>query len=318
MTVGGMALIVVLSISTGKTAAQAVVRFNPPKPYYLALGDSLAFGFQFVKFNASYPSEPAELFSTGYADVLSGLLRGFRPDVTTLNLGCPGETTVTFIHGGCLYTATGFPLHEGYEGAQLTAALAFLGAHRGQVSPITVNVGANDLNGLRELCGSDEACYYAKVPLVLETIAANLQSILSRLRMAAPDAEIVTFTNYDVAFLVDPRLAQLNQALNATIVATAAASAVRVADVAGAFNDGGQPATICALTFACTPLQDSHPTDLGYEVIARQLWAASDYDRLRAVGGGRLLPAGQASGQPVGGAPWPTPLGALTVGPQAR
>ena len=34
----------------------------------------------------------------------------------------------------------------------------------------------------------------------------------------------------------------------------------------------------------CTPLQDSHPTDLGYEVIARQIWAASDYDRLRPAG----------------------------------
>jgi hypothetical protein len=46
-------------------------------------------------------------------------------------------------------------------------------------------------------------------------------------------------------------------------------------------NGGPQPATLCALTFICTPLQDSHPTDAGYEVIARQIWAASDYDRLR-------------------------------------
>jgi lysophospholipase L1-like esterase len=116
---------------------------------------------------------------------------------------------------------------------------------------------------------------------VLDGLATNLHFILSRLRAAAPDAEIITFTNFDTAFLVDARLAQLNQAFNSAIVSTAAASSVRVADVFGVFNDGPQPATICALTFVCTPLQDSHPNDLGYEVIARQMWAASDYDRLR-------------------------------------
>ena len=105
--------------------------------------------------------------------------------------------------------------------------------------------------------------------------------ILSQLREAAPDAEIITFTNYDVAFLSDPRLSQLTQAFNSVVISTAAASSVRVADVFGAFNSGPQPATLCALTFVCTPLQDSHPTDLGYEVIARQIWTASDYDRLR-------------------------------------
>jgi lysophospholipase L1-like esterase len=224
---------------------------------------------------------PASIFSTGYVDVLSGILREIRPGITTLNYGCSGETTETFIDGGCLYTASGFPLHDPYEGAQLSAALGFLRAHPGQVSPITINLGSNDLNGLRTLCGADVSCYFANGPAVLDRIATNLHFILSQLRVAAPDAEIITFTNYDVAFLADPRLAQLNQAFNSAIVFTAAASSVRVADVYGAFNGGPQPSTLCALTFVCTPLQDSHPTDAGYDVIAQQIWAASDYDRLR-------------------------------------
>jgi lysophospholipase L1-like esterase len=149
------------------------------------------------------------------------------------------------------------------------------------VSPITINLGANDLNGLRTLCGDDVSCYFANGPVVLDRIANNLHYILSQLRAAAPDAEIITFTNFDVTFLFDARLAQLNQAFNSAIVSTAAASSVRVADVFGRFNDAPQPATICALTFVCTPLQDSHPNDVGYEVIAQQLWAASAYDRLR-------------------------------------
>jgi hypothetical protein len=60
-------------------------------------------------------------------------------------------------------------------------------------------------------------------------------------------------------------------------VATAAAQRVRVADVATPFNAGPQPATICQLTLVCTPLQDSHPSDAGYQVIAQQFWAASGY-----------------------------------------
>jgi lysophospholipase L1-like esterase len=198
-----------------------------------------------------------------------------------VNYACTGETTLTFIQGGCTYTAAGFPLHDQYSGSQLSAAIAFLRAHRGQVSPITINLGANDLIGLRTVCGEDVSCYFTNGPTVLNNIAANLTYILGQLRTAAPDAEIITFTQYDVASLLDPRLLQLTGAFNSVIISTAAASSTWVADVFRAFNGGPQPATICALTFVCTPLQDSHPTDLGYEVIAQQIWAASDYERLR-------------------------------------
>jgi lysophospholipase L1-like esterase len=273
-----------LATSTADIAGQSTSRFNPPKQYYLALGDSLAFGFQFDKFNASFPSVPASIFSTGYVDDLAGMLQAIRPGITTVNYGCPAERTVTFLNGGCTYTAAGFPLHDSYAGSQLSAALAFLRAHRGQVSPITVNIGVNDLIGLRTLCGADVSCYFANGPAVLDEIATNLHYILSHLRAAAPDAEIITFTNYDVTFLFDARLLQLTQAFNSVVISTAAQSSVRVADVFGAFNDRPQPATVCALTFICTPLQDSHPTDLGYEVIARQIWVVSGYDRLRPEG----------------------------------
>ena len=277
-----------LATSTGEIAGQPATQFNPPKQYYLALGDSLAFGFQSGKFNANFPSVPASIFSTGYVDGFAGMLREVRPGITTVNYGCPAETAVTFIQGGCTYTAAGFPLHDPYDGSQLSAALAFLHAHRGMVSPITVNIGVNDLIALRALCGDDVSCYFANGPAVLDGIATNLHFILSQLRAAAPDAEIITFTNYDVASLFDPRLLQLTEAFNSVVISTAALSSTRVADVFGAFNGGPQPATLCALTFVCTPLQDSHPTDLGYVVIAQQIWTASDYERLRPKGGNQF------------------------------
>ena len=44
-------------------------------------------------FNANFPSEPASIFTTGYADVLAGMLHDIRPRIRTLNYGCPTETS---------------------------------------------------------------------------------------------------------------------------------------------------------------------------------------------------------------------------------
>jgi hypothetical protein len=87
-------------------------------------------------------------------------------------------------------------------------------------------------------------------------------------------------TSYNVNFLVDPRLLQLTVAFNMIITTTAATYRTRVADVFTPFNRGPQPTTICLLTLICTQLQDGHPSDAGYQVIAQQFWAASGYDRL--------------------------------------
>jgi lysophospholipase L1-like esterase len=264
----------------GSEATAQPPHFNPPKQYYLALGDSLAFGFQFSLFNQYYPDVPAALFRRGYVDRLGAMLRDIRPDVDTINLGCPEETTDTFLEGGCLYTAQGFQLHEDYEGSQLDAAIAFLQGHPGRVSPITFNLGGNDLNALASVCGSDFSCYQGRAPIVLGRIAANVDRILAALRDAVPDAEIVTFTNYNVAFLADVRFLQLTAAFNEIVTATAARHGVRVADVFGTFDAGSQPATICSLTFICSS-GDSHPTDAGYEAIAQRLWQVSGYERIR-------------------------------------
>jgi lysophospholipase L1-like esterase len=264
---------------TGRASATQPAIFNPPKKSYLALGDSLAFGFQFGIFNQHFPDVPPELFERGYVDDLSHMLHPIRPDMQTVNYGCPGETSNSFIQGGCFYTAQGFALHDSYSGSQLDAAITFLRAHRGQVSPITLNLGANDLNALQALCGSDVACYELQGPIVVEQIRKNLDAILGALRAAAPNSEILTFTQYSVGFLVDPRFLLLTNAFNDVVVTTAAAYRVRVADVFAAFNGPPQPETICNLTLVCTA-GDSHPSDAGYQVIAEQLWLASDYAKL--------------------------------------
>jgi lysophospholipase L1-like esterase len=260
---------------TVRASATKPPKFNPPKKSYLALGDSLAFGFQFDIFNQHFPSVPPELFVHGYVDEFGHMLQPIRPDSQTINYGCPGETTDSFIRGGCFYTARGFELHDRYSGSQLDAAIAFLRSHRGQVSPITFNLGINDLNALSDLCGDDVSCYEREGPLVLDQIAGNLDEILGAVRAAAPNSEIMTFTNYNV----DPRFLELIDAFNAVVKTTAAAHGVRVADVFAAFNGPPQPETICRLTFVCTS-GDVHPSDAGYQVIADQLWQVSAYEKL--------------------------------------
>jgi lysophospholipase L1-like esterase len=272
-----VACVLLVSNETTSFAAGVPPTFNPPQHYYLALGDSLAFGYQAATFNQNFPAEPPTAFSTGYVDDFARMLQDVRPHLQSINFECTGETTVTFIQGDCIYTALGFRLHNSYVGSQLLAALAFLHQHPGQVSPITLNLGGDDLNALGTQCGSDVSCYEQQAPIVLAQIASNLNQILDMLRQAAPGSEIITMTSYSVSFLVDPRFLQLAEAFNEVITTTAAAHRVRVADVFTPFNEGPQPATICRLTLVCTSLQDGHPSDAGYQVIAQQLWAASGY-----------------------------------------
>lgn len=103
----------VAALLTASAAAvgEAPPKFNPPKQHYLALGDSLTFGFRFDIFNQHFPDVPPELFH-GYVDDLSHMLQRIQPSIRTINFGCVGETTDTFIDGGCLYTQQGFELHD--------------------------------------------------------------------------------------------------------------------------------------------------------------------------------------------------------------
>ena len=133
--------------------------FAPPQRYYLALGDSLAYGIQPARFEAGLPPSG---FDTGYVDVFARALRTLAPGLRVVNYGCPGETTVTFARGGCPWLAGGRPLHDEFRGAQLRAALAFLRAHPGEVSPITINLGGGDADAFSKACKGSFACARAR------------------------------------------------------------------------------------------------------------------------------------------------------------
>jgi lysophospholipase L1-like esterase len=151
----------------------------PPASYYLALGDSLSQGVQPNSTGASVETR------NGYANQLYAVLRKRAPGLRLTDLGCPGETTATMIHGGiCSY----------HGGSQLAAAVRFLRAHRGHVSLITVDIGANDPDSCMTKSNPAEL-----VPCFGKAVvgaSTNLTKIMTALRSAAGRARIIGMTYY--------------------------------------------------------------------------------------------------------------------------
>jgi len=87
--------------------------------WYLALGDSLAAGFQ---------SQPS-VVGGGYANRLAVHMQTVDPGIQLKDIAIPGETTTSFV------------------GGQLGAAEAFLRANRGRVPLVTIDIGGNDVGG---------------------------------------------------------------------------------------------------------------------------------------------------------------------------
>lgn len=235
--------------------------------YYLALGDSLAYGYQ--------PVRPLDR-TQGYVYQVHNA----RPELALTNLGCPGETTTTMIDGG---VCPGDP--------QLTSAERFLRAHRGQVALVTIDIGANDITPCASGGVIDDAC----AQRAYRTIAINLSRILIRLRLAAPFTRMAAMNYYNpnlAAYLLGPAGQQFAQQalvvgnrLNALLGLIYRLAGFRLADVAAAFstNDttptGSLPlnvARICQWTWMCAPPPlgpDIHANKDGYAVIARTFLA---------------------------------------------
>jgi len=232
---------------------------------YLALGDSLAFGYQ-----------PNQVFDQGYVNQLYARLHARDPRLQLTNLGCPGETSRTFRVGGlCRYPG---------GASQLDTAVAFLRAHRHSTRLVTLDIGGNDVDGCFTMTAIDQAC----VVRGLWTIALNLSVAVHRLRQAAPDVSMIGMTYYDpalAAWLTGPdgqSVARgslpLARELNGLLTILYRGGWFRVADVAGAFSTydmttlvNGVPldvARICQWTWMCSR-GDIHPTTAGYGVIAQ-------------------------------------------------
>jgi lysophospholipase L1-like esterase len=282
-----LAVLAAVLIAPAAQAAKTAPKVVPPKQHYLALGDSLAFGFQQDKFNALFPNEDPAAFNTGYVDVFATQLQGIRHNIQTTNYGCPGEWTDSFLGAApCPYP---FALHDPFSGSQMDAAEAFLRAHPHQTSPITIDIGGNDVLHEVSACTANPApypdtltCVAAQTPATAAHIAQNLRMILGNLRDRAPKTEIIVIGLYNaLAPQFGTSSDALAELLNGAMADAASDYGARFADPLPVFNPPGpnEIPTVCALVAVCGPLHDIHPTDAGYRALADVVFAASGYER---------------------------------------
>jgi lysophospholipase L1-like esterase len=258
----------------------------PPSSYYLALGDSLSQGVQPDAAGASVET------AQGYPDLVYATLQASHPGLRLVRLGCPGETTQTMMHGGiCPYSA----------GSQLAGATAFLRAHRGHVSLVTIDIGANDL----EDCGNlPSITQLASCIGQLPRATANVATILASLRAAAGPGVRIVGMNYYLPALAEWRsgllgrtTAELSEkfavAYDDLLKRAYGQAGITVADVFGAFQttNFGDPVTvpgvgsmprnvarICQWTWECAAPPrgpNQHANAAGYRVIANAILAAT-------------------------------------------
>lgn len=265
---GAIAAVALVGLNT--PSANALVQ-RPAGRYYVAVGDSISYGFQTAK---ALAGDPPSAFDTGYVDYVAAHLRGRPQFPHVVNFACPGETSAS-ITSPCVWKATGHQLHQDYSGAQLDAVLGFLREHRGRVDPITVSMGGNDIDEFLATCPpGDIGCIQAGAPAAIAAFTGRMGSILSQLRQAAPHSRIVMVGLYDpdvpALELADPLFAQVNGAL----AAVSAAYGAGFADVMARFNPPqDEVATVCRLTLVCAD-GDSHPTDAGYVVMGQVVLGA--------------------------------------------
>lgn len=246
---------------------RATSAYVGPKHYYLGLGDSLAFGYQ-----------PDLDWGNGYVQQWYSNLKGHGSQSLT-NYGCNGETSYTFINGGCPYA---WALHNYYFTPQLTAAISFLNAHKGQVSPVSLDIGANDLlpdiNKSTCAVSATWATDLANVDARLTgTILPQLVGALTVNGSRAGD--LVMMNYYDPYQNLCPGDLSYIQTLNQHLAADAAQFNVPVADVFSAFGGAATPnPNICGDTWICNFFfHDIHATTTGYGVIAGAFEAKTGY-----------------------------------------
>lgn len=240
---------------------------------YLALGDSVAFGYNPLLDPRSGPAQ-----YVGYPDLVARALH-----LRETNAACPGEATGGFTNrrsdndNGCETGPTAwrtlFPLHVRYKTAQLNYAVKYLGKHP-NTRLVTLDIGSNDLfhcqNVTADMCAGE-------LSATLATVSSNLRTIYGAIR-AVYRGPLVTLTYYSPNY-ADPALTGVVRAGNLAIASVATAAGGTVADGFTAFGAiaaqyGGSPCAAGLLIKKSDGTCDIHPTRYGQTVLAQAVTAA--------------------------------------------
>jgi lysophospholipase L1-like esterase len=209
-------------------------------------------------------------------------LQHLNPATKLVNVSIPGADSCVMINGKGGSSPCTDPLIPGSVPSQLDAAVAFLKANPGQVDPITLNVGGDDLLPLIPLAATDPAGASAKLPALFAAYAANLDKILSTLRANAPNSQIILANQYNpLGGIGSPPLptgfpdlaASAIKSLDDIMTATAAKYNVEISNVFASFN--AAPHGAASLTYVPATLPSGitavniHPTTAGYAVMGQ-------------------------------------------------
>ncbi len=251
----------------------ALADSNRPQEY-LALGDSVAFGY-----NPLVDPSNANNF-IGYPTPVAAALKE-----TLTNAACSGETSSHFISlsgsdNGCGLYRTYFPLHTAYNTSQLDFADTFLKSHPNTLV-VSLSIGANDVFSLVNACGGSStpgeiACIQSGLPGALSTLSANLDTIYSHIRnQDGYRHKIVALTYYSLDYS-DPIATFLPAQVNQVVVARTQAWGGVVADGFGTFYaasaayGGDTCAAGLRIVVSSSPLAcDIHPSAAGRALLAQ-------------------------------------------------
>jgi lysophospholipase L1-like esterase len=242
---------------------------------YLALGDSVSFGYQ----------EPTVVPAPDYTNAAN--FAGFPEIVASdlhlklTNLACPGETSSSLIKSsaqsfGCetslsptspAYRTT-YPLHTKYTGSQLSAAVKYLKANP-KTRLVTLMVGANDYF----LCVATTAdqCQSATEQIgVVGTVAKNVRTIVTTLRNRAHYNGQLVLVGY---YATSTALATATEGLDAQIKQAGHGFKIEYANAFNSFaaasvHAGGTACSAGLLTELSTGGCGVHPSAPGQTLLA--------------------------------------------------
>ena len=242
---------------------------------YLALGDSVAFGYVPPQ-AVPAPKYQVQHSFVGYPEYLAQ-----RLDERVWNASCPGETTASMLipgaqSNGCENSPgapvgyrTLYPLHVQYQGTQMEEALKYLSAHK-HTQLITIDIGANDAFLCQETT-ADHCSSPAELAAVAHEIATNLTAIYQQLR-SVYQGPIVSLTYYSLNY-ADPAQVAGTLFLDAVIANTTTANGGIIADGFAAFQgpsaaSGGESCAAGLLIKLPDDTCNIHPSPAGHQLLA--------------------------------------------------
>jgi lysophospholipase L1-like esterase len=267
--------------SSKKPKAPNITAHTPvtPRSGYLALGDSVTFGYE----------EQQVVPTPNYADASSFVaypeLLGSELHLTVANAACVGETSSSLIDAtaqsnGCENTPgkgnvgyrTMFPLHVKYSGSQLDYAVSYLKQHK-NVRLVSLMIGANDFLVCQETT-ADHCASLTEQATVLATVGKNVKTILSAIRNKAHYGGQIAIVNYYSLNYSVPLDNAQSALLNSTQDTAAKPFHVVIADgfgefQAGSAHSGDNTCTAGLLTQLSTGGCGIHPSYAGQSLLAQ-------------------------------------------------